>query len=393
MVSAGDAILAVAGAAAVSEATGVTNLAGDGGQESGRSGGGSSGGSPVFDFALPSPPAIDLPAFSPSVSTGGGSTPVPTGDAPIDITSVIPDVSDATTPTDTTTDTTAPTDGVPDVSDVPGLGTFTGLGTTGVTDAVTDTTDAVTGATDAVTDAAGVTDTTTPADTRTPTDASDAFTLQSTADDDLGLGDVPALIGEAGQAAGEAVDASASAVNDAAGFVQENPIATTGVAAGVAAAPFTGGASVPIGLAGAGAAGEVGADLATGQYGDPSETVNDVGREAAAVGEGVVSAATDVTDAATSVGPIYKGPDPLGLGPESDDASETPEVDASTNPSFSAINTAGSGSGGSGGSGGGDQAANETTEQERERRGDATTVPVSGGGGSLGRLTSGGGFS
>lgn len=56
---------------------------------------------------------------------------------------------------------------------------------------------------------------------------------------------------------------------DAGKFVSDNPIATAGAGLGVLAAPFTGGASIPVGLAVGGGVGEVGADLATGQYGDP----------------------------------------------------------------------------------------------------------------------------
>lgn len=87
-------------------------------------------------------------------------------------------------------------------------------------------------------------------------------------------------LGTAAATGAEALQEGGSTLGDIGGFVSDNPYATGGAAAGLAAAPFTGGASVPVGLAAGGGAAEVGADVVTGRYGDPQtvteETVTNV---------------------------------------------------------------------------------------------------------------------
>lgn len=80
-------------------------------------------------------------------------------------------------------------------------------------------------------------------------------------------------------------------LGDIGNFVGENPYATGGALAGLAAAPFTGGTSIPVGVAAGGGVAEISADVLTGQYGDASGDLADtVGSTADTVVGGITDA-------------------------------------------------------------------------------------------------------
>lgn len=224
MASTGDLLLYGAAGLAGAEALGVTDFVG-----------GDDGGT-LGDGQLPPGIAALLAARG---GRGGGGVPasvlealttsagnVPTGTG-ADAGTIAAEVGDAISSTVEATTSTVPTAGPTTVP----TGT---TGTTGTTGGQTD----------------GVN-----------TSRSDEFDLQDLAGTSR-LGTGLAVAGEAGKATGSTFDAAGK-------FVSDNPIATAGAGLGLLAAPFTGGASVPAGIALAGGVGEVGADLATGQYGNP----------------------------------------------------------------------------------------------------------------------------
>jgi hypothetical protein len=203
MVDSSTVALAAVGGLAAAEATGVTDLTGGG--DDGGSGGGGGGVAPGLINALANAGGgVGVPNVDLSIPGTGGA----------DATRVVEEVTRQ-----------VPTASDLDLDGSGGLPPLLDAGTGGGADAGGSAVD---------------------------TSTSEAFDLQDLA----GTGDV----GTAIATAGEVGASTGSAVEGVVGTAADNPIATTGLAAGVAAAPFTGGASIPLALGAGGVAGQAATD-------------------------------------------------------------------------------------------------------------------------------------